>query len=59
MTVLLGYFLIAAIAGVATSAIIGFVLTSLFIARVDKGDGLAELNTQSLVSGVAGDGSFL
>jgi hypothetical protein len=29
MTVLLGYFLIAAIAGVATSAIIGFVLTGL------------------------------
>ena len=38
MTVLLGYFLIAAIAGVATSAVIAFVLTSLFIARVDKGD---------------------
>ena len=38
MTVLLGYFLIAAIAGVATSAIIGFVLTSLFIARLDRGD---------------------
>jgi hypothetical protein len=37
MTVL-GYFLIAAIAGVATSAIIGFILTSLFIARSDKGD---------------------
>ena len=36
MTVLLGYFLIGAIAGGATSAIIGFVLTSLFIARVDK-----------------------
>jgi hypothetical protein len=38
MSVLLGYFLIAAIAGVATSAIIGFVLTSLLVARVDKGD---------------------
>ena len=38
MTVLLGYFLIAAIAGVATSAIIGFVLTSLLVARVDKSD---------------------
>jgi len=38
MTVLLGYFLIAAIAVVATSAIIGFVLTSLFIARLDRGD---------------------
>ena len=36
MSVLLGYFLIAAIAGVATSAIIEFVLTSLLIARVDK-----------------------
>jgi hypothetical protein len=38
VTVLLGYFLIAAIAGVATSAIIGFILTSLFIARVHRGD---------------------
>ena len=38
MTVLLGYFLIAAIAGVAILAIIGFVLTSLLFARVDKGD---------------------
>jgi hypothetical protein len=37
MTVLLGYFLIAAIAGVATSATIVFVLTSLLIARIDKG----------------------
>jgi hypothetical protein len=37
MTVLLGYFLIAAIAGVATSATIAFVLTSLVIARIDKG----------------------
>ena len=35
--VLLGYFLIAAGAGVAASGIIGFVLTSLSIARVDKG----------------------
>jgi uncharacterized membrane protein YuzA (DUF378 family) len=38
MTVLLGYFLIAAIAGVASSAIMGFVLTRLLIARVGKGD---------------------
>jgi hypothetical protein len=37
MTVLFGYFLIAAIAGVATSATIAFVLTSLVIARIDKG----------------------
>ena len=37
MTVLLGYFLIAAIAAVATSATIAFVLTSLVIARIDKG----------------------
>ena len=38
MTVLLGYFLIAAIAGVAILATIAFVLTSLVIARIDKGD---------------------
>ena len=43
MTVPLGYFLIAAIAGVATSAIIGLVLTSLLIARVDKGDRLSRV----------------
>jgi hypothetical protein len=38
MMVMAGYFLIAAIAAIATSAIIGFVLTSLLIARVDKDD---------------------
>jgi len=38
MLVLLGYFSIAVIAGVATSAIIGFVLTRLLIARVGTGD---------------------
>ena len=43
MTVLLGYFLIAAIGGIATSAIIGFVLANLLVARVDKGDRPAEL----------------
>jgi hypothetical protein len=37
MTVLLGYFLIAAIAGVAISATIALVLTSLVIAHSDKG----------------------
>jgi hypothetical protein len=38
MSVLLGYFLIAAIAGVSASAIMGYVLTNLFIARVAKAD---------------------
>ena len=38
MLVLLGYFVIAVGAGVAASAAIGFVLTSLFIARLDSGD---------------------
>ena len=49
MTVLLGYFLIAAIAGVATSAIIGFVLTSLSIAHMDKG-GRPSRNKYSITS---------
>jgi hypothetical protein len=43
MTVLLGYFLIAAIAGAATSATIAFVLTSLLIARIDKGGRLGRI----------------
>ena len=38
MTVLLGYFLIAAIAGVVASAIVGFVLTNLLIGRFEKAD---------------------
>ena len=38
MMVLLGYFLMAAIAGVAASAIIGFVLTNLLIGRFEKTD---------------------
>ena len=36
--VLAGYFLIAAIAGIATSAMIGFVLTKLMILRFGKAD---------------------
>ena len=36
MTVLLGYFFIAAISGVAASAMIGFVLTKLLIGRFEK-----------------------
>ena len=43
MVVLLGYFIIAAMAGVAASAIIGFVLTSLLVARVDKSDRAARV----------------
>ena len=38
MMVLLGYFLFAAIAGVAASAVIGFVLTKLLITRFEKAD---------------------
>jgi hypothetical protein len=38
MVVLLDYFIDAAMAGVAASAIVGFVLTSLLVARVDKSD---------------------
>ena len=45
MMVLLGYFLIAAIAGVAASAIIGFVLTNLLIARFEKADGLSKFHS--------------
>jgi hypothetical protein len=36
MMVLLGYFLIAAISGVAALAMIGLVLTNLFIGRFEK-----------------------
>jgi hypothetical protein len=36
MMVLLGYFLVAAISGVAASAIIGFVLTNLLIGRFER-----------------------
>lgn len=36
--VLAGYFLIAAIAGIATSAMIGLVLTNLMIRRFAKAD---------------------
>ena len=43
MMVLLGYFFIAAMAGVAASAIVGFVLTSLLVARVDKNDRSARV----------------
>ena len=38
MMVLLGYFMVAAMAGVAASAIIGFVLTNLLMARLQKAD---------------------
>jgi hypothetical protein len=38
MVILLGYFIDAAMAGVAASAIVEFVLTSLLVARVDKSD---------------------
>jgi hypothetical protein len=38
MMVLAGYFLIAAIAGIATSLMIGFVLTNLMIRRFAKAD---------------------
>jgi hypothetical protein len=38
MRVLLGYFLIAAIAGIAASAIVGLVLTNVMIRRFTKAD---------------------
>jgi hypothetical protein len=38
MMILLGYFFIAAILGVAASAMIGFVLTNLLIGRFEKAD---------------------
>ena len=38
MMVLLGYFFIAAISGVAASAVIGFVLTNLLVGRFEKAD---------------------
>jgi hypothetical protein len=38
MMVLLGYFIIAAMAGVAASAIIGFILTNLLISRFQRAD---------------------
>ena len=39
MMVLLGYFLVAGIAGVAASAMVGFVLSNLLIRRFEKADG--------------------
>ena len=44
MMVLFGYFLMAAIAGVAASAIIGFVLTNLLIGRFEKLIALSEFH---------------
>jgi hypothetical protein len=38
MVVLLGYFFIAAAAGVAASAMVGLVLTNLLIGRFEKAD---------------------
>jgi hypothetical protein len=44
MMILLFYFLIAAGAGVAAAAIIGFVLTNLVIGRFEKADPPSELH---------------
>ena len=38
MMILLGYFLIAAVAGVAASATIGFILTNLLVSRCENAD---------------------
>jgi hypothetical protein len=38
MMLLLGYFIIAAMAGVAASAIVGLVISNLLIARLQKTD---------------------
>ena len=48
MSVLLGYFLIAAISGLAASAIIAFVLTRLLIARFEKADRPIRVSSNNL-----------
>jgi hypothetical protein len=56
MMVLLGYFFIAAMAGVAASSIIGFVLTNVLINRFEKVERpiriLSNRRQQSFPSGV-------
>ena len=48
--VLLGYFLIAAIAGVAASAIIGLVLTNVLIRRFTKADRPIKISCASEIN---------
>ena len=50
MMVLLGYFLIAAIAGIAASAIVGLILTNLVIRRFTKADRPIKVACTSEVS---------
>ena len=50
MMVLLGYFFIAAITGVASSAMIGFVLAKLLIGRFEKADRPIRIFGQRCVS---------
>jgi hypothetical protein len=47
MMVLLGYFFIAAAAGVAASAMVGLVLTNLLIGRFEKRIGQSEFHRMS------------
>jgi hypothetical protein len=50
MMVLLGYFLIAAITGIAASAIIGLVLTNLLIRRFTKAERPMNVSCASAVN---------
>jgi hypothetical protein len=50
MMVLLGYFLIAAMAGIAASAIVGLVLTNLLIRRFTKADRPMNVSCASAVN---------
>jgi hypothetical protein len=50
MIVLLGYFLIAAITGIAASAIVGLVLTNLLIRRFTKTDRPIKISWASEVN---------
>lgn len=54
MMVLVGYFLFAAIAGIAPSAIIGLVLTNLMVGRFEKADRPIKLSYKSGINEEAG-----
>jgi hypothetical protein len=54
MMVLLGYFFIAAISGVAASAMIGLVLTNLLIDRLEKADRPIRISSESEVNSQPG-----
>jgi hypothetical protein len=50
MMVLLGYFLVAAIAGIAASAIVGLILTNLVIRRFTKAERPMNVSCASAVN---------